>query len=133
MHAGTRDPAIDIRSICWERVQLVIEARVEPSSTIAAAGLRLREVGGRRTLTPTRVDRDGDRLTIHYNVITGLDRDRLPDGRWTFGDRWRSRIQPLPASTRRWRAIVPPREWPVHGRARVRRGHPDARAGRIRR
>ena len=28
MHAGTRDPEIDVRSIRWERVQLVIEAHV---------------------------------------------------------------------------------------------------------
>ena len=47
--------------------------------------LRLREIGGRRSLPPTRVEQAEDRLTLHYNVITGLDRDRLPSGRWALG------------------------------------------------
>ena len=85
MHPRTRDPAVDIESIRWERVQLVIEAHVERSATIVPEGLRLREIGGGRSMAPTRVDRHGDRLTIHYNVITGLDGDRLPVGRWAFG------------------------------------------------
>ena len=85
MHAGTRDPAIDVRSIRWERVQLVIEARVTAGTAIDPERLLLGEVGGRRTMPPTRIDRAGDRLTVHYNVITGLDRERLPSGRWVLG------------------------------------------------
>jgi CDP-glycerol glycerophosphotransferase (TagB/SpsB family) len=85
MHAGTRDPAIDLSSIRWERVQLVIEARVAPAAPLDPGRLRLSEVGGRRSMAPTRIERAEDRLTVHYNVITGLDRDRLPSGRWALG------------------------------------------------
>jgi CDP-ribitol ribitolphosphotransferase len=84
MHAGTRDPAIDVRSVRWERVQVVLDARVAPGTTIDPERLRMREAGGRRTMPPTRVDRADDRLTVHYDVITGLDRDRLPTGRWVL-------------------------------------------------
>ena len=85
MHAGTRDPEIDVRSIRWARVQLVIVAHVASGPAIDPQRLRLREVGGRRSMPPTRIERAGDRLTIHSNVITGLDRDRLPSGRWALG------------------------------------------------
>jgi CDP-ribitol ribitolphosphotransferase len=85
MHAGSHDPAIDVQSIRWERVQLVIEARVTPGTTIDPARVGLREVGGRRVMPATRIEHAGDRLTVHYNVITGLDRDRLPTGRWVLG------------------------------------------------
>src|SRR4029077_5082630 len=85
MHAGTRDPEIDVRSIRWERVQLVIEAHVASGRATDPQLLRLREVGGRRSMPPTRIEQAADRLTVHYNVITGLDRDRLPSGRWALG------------------------------------------------
>jgi CDP-ribitol ribitolphosphotransferase len=85
MHAGTRDPEIDVRSIRWERVQLVIEAHLASGVAIDPQRLDLREVGGHRTMPPTRMERAEDRLTVHYNVITGRDRDRLPSGRWALG------------------------------------------------
>ena len=85
MHAGARDPAMAVRSVRWERVQLVLEGRVSAGTRIDPERLGLREVGGRRRMPPTRVEHDGDELTLHYNVITGFDRERLPSGRWALG------------------------------------------------
>ena len=134
MHVGTRRPAIDDRSIRWERVQLVIEARVGPavSDRPAAPSAATRSVAD-GAWRRHGVERQADCLTSDYNVITGLDRDRLPAGRWASRAAGRARRsgrgRPRRRSSRRGRSVL------ERGLFRlapgVRPGDPDARSCRI--
>ena len=76
-HSRSRDRH---RSIRWERVQLIVEVASTPETTVDPERLRLRRPAGRGAFAPTRGTVAGDRLTIHYNVITGLDRGSLAAG-----------------------------------------------------
>ncbi len=101
MPAVARDLEIDVRSIRWERVQLVIEAHVASGQAVDPQRLRLREARGRRRMPPTRIEQAGDRLIVHYNVITGLDRTGCRPAAGRSACRSRSTIGSGPVSTRR--------------------------------
>lgn len=60
MDDRTRESAIEVVSIRWERIQLLLEVRPAAGTELDPAGLLLRQVGGRGTLPPTRASRDGD-------------------------------------------------------------------------
>jgi CDP-ribitol ribitolphosphotransferase len=85
MDAGARDPGIALVSIHWERVQLILEARIAPGTEIDPAGLRLDPPGGGEAMAPTRSTVEGDRLTARYNVMVGPGLAPLATGRWTLG------------------------------------------------
>ena len=84
MQAGARDPGIALVSIRWERVQLILDARVAPGTEIDPAGLCLEPFGGGEAMAPTRTAVDGERLTIRYNVMVGPGLAPLGSGRWTL-------------------------------------------------
>ena len=82
MDARTPGPAIEVISIRWERVQLILEARILPGATVDPAGLELAKVGGPEAMAPTHVATAGDRLTLRYNAILGPGQQPLEPGRW---------------------------------------------------
>ena len=82
MHGRAREPAIDIVSIRWERVQLVLDARLGPDAAIDPAGLMLRRAHGGDRVSPTHVSLDADRLEVRFNVMQGPGLMPLALGRW---------------------------------------------------
>jgi len=84
MDAGTPGPGIELISIRWERVQLILETRILPGATIEPAGLGLAKVGAPEAMAPTHIATAGDRLTLRYNVILGPGQQPLEPGRWTL-------------------------------------------------
>ncbi len=84
MDAGARDPWIALVSIHWERVQLVLDARIAPGTKVDPAGLSLEPPGGGEATAPTRTTVDGDSLTVRYNVMVGPGLAPLGPGRWTL-------------------------------------------------
>ena len=68
MPAATEDPAIELESIRWERVQLILEARVIPGAAVDPATLGLTrsdggDGGAGETMAPTGATIDGQRVT----------------------------------------------------------------------
>ena len=84
MDAGARDPSIALVSIRWERVQLILEARIAAGTEIDPARLALVPLGGGEAMPPTRTTVDGDRLTARFNVMVGPGLAPLAVGRWTL-------------------------------------------------
>ena len=84
MQAVSEDPAIEVASVHWERVQLIVQARTTTSVPIDPARLRLVPDGGGEPMVPTRATVDGDRLTIRFNVLVGPGLQPLAPGRWTL-------------------------------------------------
>ena len=84
MDAGPRDPSIALVSIRWERVQLILEARIAAGTEIDPARLALVPLGGGEAMLPTRTTVDGDRLTARFNVMVGPGLAPLAVGRWTL-------------------------------------------------
>ncbi len=83
---------LEIRSLSWERVQLVIRAAVGGIDP-AAVRLRLVEAGppARESappadqmppMPPTGVRRDGSEIVIRFNVMAGPEQMPLEPGRW---------------------------------------------------
>ena len=81
------EASIELASIRWERVQVIIEARPAPGATIDPHRLALRETGRGTTFAPTHATIADDRLTLRFNVMNGPDLDPLEPGRWTL-DAW---------------------------------------------
>lgn len=85
MQALSEDPAIEVMSVRWERVQLIVEARTGPGIAIDPARLELIPEGGGERMAPTRTIVDGDRLTIRFNVLVGPGLRPMAPGRWMLG------------------------------------------------
>ncbi|MDH5244610.1 MAG: CDP-glycerol glycerophosphotransferase family protein [Chloroflexota bacterium] len=83
-------PRLEIIEMHWERVQLVLSARVPAGADgIDPAELVLRRVPGvadvddaRLAMSPTRVREAEDVLTIRWNVMAGPGQMPLDPGRW---------------------------------------------------
>ena len=84
MDAGPRDPSIALVAIRWERVQLILEARIGVGTEVDPARLALVPLGGGEAMPPTRTTLDGDGLTIRFNVMVGPGLAPLATGRWTL-------------------------------------------------
>jgi CDP-ribitol ribitolphosphotransferase len=84
MEAGARDPSIALVSIRWERVQLILEARIAAGTEIDPARLALEPIGGGEAMLPTRTTVDGDRLTARFNIMVGPGLAPLTAGRWSL-------------------------------------------------
>ena len=54
VQAVSEDPAIEVASVRWERVQLIVEARTVPGTPVDPASLRLVPDGGGEPMAPTR-------------------------------------------------------------------------------
>ncbi len=85
MDAASRSPGLDLVSIRWERVQLILEMRIPPGTTPDAARFELSLRDGPGRMPPTRATTDGDRLTLRYNVMVGPGLQPLDPGRWDLG------------------------------------------------
>ena len=83
------EPAIDLVSIRWERVQLILDARPVAGTELDPTGFRLEHDAGRGGLPPTAVTREGDVLRIRINVMQGPDLQPLDPGRWRLLGRMR--------------------------------------------
>ena len=82
MAERVHEPAIDLVSIRWERVQLILDARPVAGTELDPTGFRLEHDAGRGSLPPTAVTREGDLLRIRINVMQGPDLQPLDPGRW---------------------------------------------------
>lgn len=81
-----------LHDIAWERVQLIVRARIAdgPDGAFDPEAFRLRQVSGDidpgtlpTEMLPTRTRRTDDVLTVHWNVMTGgPDQMPLEPGRW---------------------------------------------------
>jgi CDP-glycerol glycerophosphotransferase (TagB/SpsB family) len=89
MHDRTQEPAVDIVSVHWERIQLVLELRPAAGVELDSDGLRLQQVGGPGNLPPTCVSLDGDIVRVRINVMQGPDLQPLEPGRWQLTGRSR--------------------------------------------
>ena len=89
-----REPAIEVDAIRWERVQLIVEARVPAGVTLDLSSLDLvPDAAGGEAVPPTRATIDGDRLTARFNVLVGPGLEPLGAGRWTL----RTAVVPAPS------------------------------------
>lgn len=84
MQAVSEDPAIEVASVRWERVQLIVEAHNVSGGPIDTARIRLLPGGAGEPMAPTRATVDGDRLTLRFNVLVGPGLEPLAPGRWTL-------------------------------------------------
>lgn len=75
-------PSITIEEVRWERIALIIGARVSEGARLDLATLRLVHAGGRGSLAPTHAGWDGDRLDLRVNVMQGPDLQPYAPGRW---------------------------------------------------
>jgi CDP-ribitol ribitolphosphotransferase len=83
--APPADIALQIVSLHWERVQVVIRARRGRLSPDDGRRFRLRRAGGHGpSMPPTRAWTDGDDLLLRFNVMQGPAQDPLTPGRWTL-------------------------------------------------
>ena len=85
MQPVPEDAAIEVASVRWERVQLIIEASTPSGTTIDVARLSLIPDRGGEPMRPTRATIDDDRLTLRFNVLVGPGLTPLAPGRWTLG------------------------------------------------
>ena len=83
----TLEVSIELVSIRWVRVQVIIDARLVPGAAIDPGHLHLHLAGGATTFPPTHSDIADDRLTLRFNVMNGPGQDPLVPGRWTLGAR----------------------------------------------
>lgn len=80
-----REPAIEVDAIRWERVQLIVEARVPAGVTLDLSSLDLvPDAAGGEAMPPTRATIDGGRLTARFSVLVGPGLEPLGAGRWTL-------------------------------------------------
>ncbi|MFL5673708.1 MAG: hypothetical protein ACJ779_01755, partial [Chloroflexota bacterium] len=84
MSDRTADPSIELVSIRWERVQVIVEARCPPGATIDPDSLVLRLADRGTRFPPTHATMSDARLTLRYNVMNGPGLDPLEPGRWTL-------------------------------------------------
>jgi CDP-ribitol ribitolphosphotransferase / teichoic acid ribitol-phosphate polymerase len=80
------DPLIELVSIHWERVQLIIEGRLL-SDEVDPSVLRLVHVDDGRIAAPTRATISDGRVSVRFDVMTGPDRQPLAPGRWRLAAR----------------------------------------------
>jgi CDP-glycerol glycerophosphotransferase (TagB/SpsB family) len=76
---------MEIVSVAWERIQVVIGLRPDGATTRPDAGpvWLERSDGGRATrIAPFQVESDGDGLLVHFNVMAGQAQMPLDPGRW---------------------------------------------------
>lgn len=103
MDARTPGPAIEVDSIRWERVQLIIEARIVPGAAPGPEAFRLVRSDVPAAMAPTHSTSDGDRLTLRYNVLLGPGQQPLEPGRWILETRVSdvsgASARPVPAGT----------------------------------
>lgn len=79
------DRPLDIESIEWERVQIIIRARLDGRDAGDVARFRLERLDGHPgRMPPTRAWIDGDTLWLRFNVMQGPNQDPLELGRWTL-------------------------------------------------
>ena len=79
------DAALEIVSLHWERVQVVIRARRGSLGPDDGRRFRLERAGGHGpSMPPTRAWSEGDDLLLRFNVMQGPDQDPLTPGRWTL-------------------------------------------------
>ena len=82
MQAVSEDPAIEVASVRWERVQLIVEARTISGPPDTTRLRLVADVGG-EPMAPTRATVDGNGLTIRFN-LDGPGLQPLAPGRWTL-------------------------------------------------
>ena len=90
MQAVSDAPAIEVASVHWERVQLIVEARTAPGIAIDPAQLELVPDTGGEPMAPTRATVADDHLTARFNMLVGPGLKPLAPGRW----RLRSPVTP---------------------------------------
>jgi CDP-ribitol ribitolphosphotransferase len=79
------DPALEIVSLHWERVQVVIRARRGPFDLALGRQLRLERLDGDDpAMPPTRAWLEVDDLLLRFNVMQGPGQDPLRTGHWTL-------------------------------------------------
>lgn len=79
-----REPAIEVAAIRWERVQLIVEARVPDGVTFDVSHLDLVPDTGGETMPPTHATIDGHHLRVRFNVLVGPGLEPMGAGRWTL-------------------------------------------------
>lgn len=79
-----REPAIEVDAIRWERVQLIVEARVPAGTAVDLSQLDLVPDTGGEAMPPTHATIEGDRLKARYNVLVGPGLAPMRAGRWTL-------------------------------------------------
>jgi CDP-ribitol ribitolphosphotransferase len=88
----TREASIELISVRWVRVQVIVDARLAPGAAIDPDQLHLHLVGDGASFPPTHMDLEDNRLTLRFNVMNGPGQDPLKPGRWTL----RARVTGLP-------------------------------------
>jgi CDP-ribitol ribitolphosphotransferase len=85
VQAVSGEPAIEVVSVRWERVQLIVDARTPPGTTIDPSRIVLLPDGGGEPMAPTRLTVSGGDVTIRFNVLLGPGLKPLVPGRWKLG------------------------------------------------
>jgi CDP-ribitol ribitolphosphotransferase / teichoic acid ribitol-phosphate polymerase len=77
-----RAPAIDLVSITWRRIQVLLRCRAA-GTTVDPRQLRLHRDGGSGPdAAPAGWERDGDDIVLRFNVMQGPGQVPLEPGRW---------------------------------------------------
>lgn len=74
-------PALDLISVDWRRIQLLVRVRSTPSAP-APDRLRLRHQSSGAWMPVTGWETEGETVVIRFNVMQGPDQLPLHEGRW---------------------------------------------------
>jgi CDP-ribitol ribitolphosphotransferase len=87
MSDSTPDAGIELVSIRWVRVQVIIDTRVAPGTAIDPRSFDLQLSGHATRFPPTHATIEDGRVSLRYNVMNGPNLDPMEPGRWTLGAR----------------------------------------------
>ncbi|MFL5673033.1 MAG: hypothetical protein ACJ77C_13185, partial [Chloroflexota bacterium] len=81
------DTPIELVSIHWVRVQVIVEGRLAGGIALDPSSFDLRLAGRDTRFPPTHADVEDARITLRYNVMNGPGLDPMSAGRWTLAAR----------------------------------------------
>ncbi|MFL5723237.1 MAG: CDP-glycerol glycerophosphotransferase family protein [Chloroflexota bacterium] len=81
------DTPIELVSIHWVRVQVIVEGRLAGGIALDPSSFDLRLAGRDTRFPPTHADVEDGRITLRYNVMNGPGLDPMSAGRWTLAAR----------------------------------------------
>lgn len=99
-------PTIEIQSLAWERIQLVVRARIRAGASVDSATVRLEPEDRVETaMRPTRASLQADELYLRFNVMQGPGQQPLAAGRWVLTLRPTPELPGTPIGVANGRAI----------------------------
>ena len=99
-------PIIEIQTLDWERIQLVVHARIGPGAQVDPRTIRLEPEDPIETaMRPTRISLEAGELYLRFNVMQGPGQQPLATGRWVLTSRPAPDLPSTPIGVANGRAL----------------------------